>query len=128
VASATVPPRRSDCAIAGSLDIVGDRWSLLIVRDLLFSDSLRYGDLAASHEAIPTNTLADRLRRLEDAGIISRERYSEHPPRYAYRLTARGRALGPVLDALARWGTTHLPGTRRLNALPATAPKADDTR
>jgi DNA-binding HxlR family transcriptional regulator len=119
VPSATSPPRRSDCAIAGSLDIVGDRWSLLIVRDLLFRHSLRYGDLVASHEAIPTSTLADRLRRLEDAGIVSRERYSEHPPRYTYRLTGRGRALGPVLDALATWGTTHLPGTRRLNRPPA---------
>jgi DNA-binding HxlR family transcriptional regulator len=112
----TPPSRRSDCAIAGSLDILGDRWSLLIVRDLLFRDSLRYGDLAASAETIPTNTLADRLRRLEDAGIISRERYSDHPPRYNYRLTSRGRALAPVLDALASWGSTHLPGTRRLDA------------
>ena len=109
-------PRRSDCAIAGSLDIVGDRWSLLIVRDLLFGEPLRYGDLAASSEGIPTNTLADRLRKLEEAGIISRERYSDRPPRYTYRLTPRGRALAPVLDALASWGTTHLPGTRRLNA------------
>ena len=103
-------PRRSECAIAGSLDIFGDRWSLLIVRDLLF------GDLAASSERIPTNTLADRLRKLEEAGIVSRERYSDRPPRHTYRLTPRGRALAPVLDALASWGTTHLPGTRRLNA------------
>jgi DNA-binding HxlR family transcriptional regulator len=110
------PSRRSDCAIAGSLDIIGDRWSLLIVRDLLFRGSLRYGDLAASSESIPTNTLADRLRRLEDAEIVTRERYSDHPPRYAYRLTNRGRALAPVLDSLASWGCAHLPGTRRLNA------------
>ena len=110
------PPRRSDCAIAGTLDVVGDRWSLLIVRDLLFRGSLRYGDLAASPEGIPTNTLADRLRKLEDAGIVSRERYSDHPPRHTYRLTGRGRAFAPVLDALASWGITNLPGTRRLDA------------
>ncbi len=110
----SVTPRRSDCAIAGSLDIFGDRWSLLIVRDLLFGEPLRYGDLAASSERIPTNTLADRLRKLEEAGIVSRERYSDRPPRHTYRLTPRGRALAPVLDALASWGTTHLPGTRRL--------------
>lgn len=106
--------RRSDCAVAGTLDLVGDRWSLLIVRDLFFRGPLRYGDLAASAERIPTNTLADRIRRLEDAGIVDRERYSDHPPRHTYRLTSAGRALGPVLDAIATWGTTHLPGTRRV--------------
>jgi DNA-binding HxlR family transcriptional regulator len=114
--ASTTPARRSDCAIAGTLDIVGDRWSLLIVRDLLFQEPLRYGDLAASHEAIPTNTLADRLRKLEDADIVSRQRYSDHPPRYTYRLTSRGRAFAPVLDALASWGTEYLPGTRRMDA------------
>jgi DNA-binding HxlR family transcriptional regulator len=118
VAPAALPARRSDCAIAGSLDIVGDRWSLLIVRDLLFRGSLRYGDLAASHESIPTNTLADRLRRLEDAGIVAREPYTNRPPRYAYRLTEAGRALAPVLDALVTWGSTHIPGTRRLYPRP----------
>ena len=97
--------RRSDCAVAGTLDVLGDRWSLLV---------LRYADLAGSPEAIPTNTLADRLRRLEEAGIVARTRYSDHPPRHSYRLTERGRALGPVLDALAAWGVEHLPGTRRL--------------
>jgi DNA-binding HxlR family transcriptional regulator len=106
--------RRSDCAIAATLDVVGDRWSLLIVRDLFFNGELRYGDLAASAESVPTNTLADRLRRLEECGVLARERYSDRPPRYHYRLTARGRDLAPVLDAMATWGVTHLPGTRRL--------------
>lgn len=104
---------RSVCAIAGALDILGDRWSLLIVRDLYFGGGLRFGDLAAADEAIPTNTLADRLRRLTDAGVIDRERYQSHPPRYSYRLTTKGRALAPVLDALATWGSTHIPGTHR---------------
>ena len=107
--------RRSECAVASALDVIGDRWSLLIVRDLLFHGELRYGDLAASEEGIPTNTLADRLRRLEEAGVVQRQAYSQHPPRYAYRLTERGRALGPVLDALAQWGLDHLAGTRRIN-------------
>jgi DNA-binding HxlR family transcriptional regulator len=106
---------RSDCAIAATLDIVGDKWSLLVVRDLLFHDDQRYGDLAASAEEIPTNTLADRLRKLTDAGIIEREQYSSKPPRYSYRLTDRGRALAPILDAMANWGTTHIPGTKRLS-------------
>jgi len=89
------------------------------VRDLLFRQPLRYGELAASPESIPTNTLADRLRRLEEGGIVDREQYSDHPPRHTYRLTDRGRALAPVLDAMANWGTAHLPGTRRLNGPPS---------
>ncbi|MBQ1051022.1 helix-turn-helix transcriptional regulator [Micromonospora sp. C51] len=107
---------RSDCAIAGTLDLIGDRWSLLIVRDLLFRGNLRFADLAASTEAMPTNTLADRLRRLEACEILVRHPYSERPRRYEYQLTERGRDLAPVLNSLATWGTTHLPGTRRLGA------------
>jgi DNA-binding HxlR family transcriptional regulator len=110
------PSRRSDCAIAGTLDVVGDRWSLLIVRDLLFHGELRFADLATSTEGVPTNTLADRLRRLEENGIVAREAYSDRPPRHRYRLTERGRDLGPVLDAMATWGVAHLPGTRRLGS------------
>ncbi|MGH3433606.1 MAG: winged helix-turn-helix transcriptional regulator [Thermocrispum sp.] len=104
-------PLRSYCPIAGTLDIVGDRWSLLIVRDLLYGER-RYGDLATSWESIPTNTLADRLKRLEDAEIVARERYSDRPPRYSYRLTGKGRALGPILEAITEWGLAHIPGTR----------------
>lgn len=107
--------RRSDCAIAGTLDILGDRWSLLIVRDLYFAEEMRYGDFMTGGESVPTNTLADRLRKLEDAEIITRTAYQDNPPRYAYRLTDRGRDLGPVLDTVAGWGLQHLPGTRRLN-------------
>jgi DNA-binding HxlR family transcriptional regulator len=106
--------RRSDCAVACTLDVLGDRWSLLIVRDLFFADRLRYANLAGAAEGIPTNTLADRLRRLEEAGIVRRERYSARPARYEYRLTERGRALGPVLHAMAEWGTAHISNTRRL--------------
>lgn len=105
--------RRSYCPIANTLDLVGDRWSLLIVRDLLFGER-RYGDLAGSFESIPTNTLADRLRKLEEAGIVAREQYSDRPPRYSYHLTARGRALGPVLEAIADWGLAHIPGSRQM--------------
>jgi DNA-binding HxlR family transcriptional regulator len=107
---------RSDCAIAGTLDVVGDKWSLLIVRDLLFHGELRFGDLATSTEGMPTNTLTDRLRRLEEIGIVAREAYSDRPPRHRYRLTERGRDLAPILDAMATWGVTHLPGTRRLGS------------
>ncbi len=105
---------RSECAVAATLDIVGDRWTLLIVRDLLFAEEMRFGDFLGAAERIPTNTLTDRLRRLEEAGLVSRELYNEHPPRAMYRLTEDGRQLAPVLDALADWGLAHVPGTRRM--------------
>ncbi|MBU3063378.1 helix-turn-helix transcriptional regulator [Nocardia sp. NEAU-G5] len=107
---------RSECAIAGTLDILGDRWSLLIVRDLLIRGELRYGDFMLAGEQIPTNTLADRLRKLEEAGILTRTAYQDNPPRYSYRLTDKGRALDSILDAMVQWGLSHIPGTRRLDA------------
>src|SRR5829696_588243 len=94
---------RSTCPVAGALDLVGDRWTLLVVRDLL-RGKRRYGDLAGSSERIPTNILADRLRRLEQGGVVERVQYSERPPRYEYRLTPRGKALSPAIRSLAAWG------------------------
>src|ERR1700753_3189355 len=94
---------RSACAIANSLDIVGDKWSLLVVRDLLHGKRT-YGELAASPERIPTNILAERLKRLESAGIIGSTPYQQHPIRYAYALTPKGRGLGEVLLAFVHWG------------------------
>lgn len=108
-AKAGKTPRRSACPVAGALDIVGDKWSLLLVRDMRFGKRT-YGDFAASPEGIPTNILADRLRRLEEAGIVEREMYQQHPPRFAYALTEKGRDLGEVLAAFVRWGKKHLPG------------------
>ena len=101
---------RSACAVANSLDLVGDKWSLLVVRDLLHGKRT-YKELADSPEGIPTNILADRLRRLEDAGIVSSTPYQERPVRYAYALTAKGKDLGDVLLAFVRWGKRHIPGT-----------------
>jgi len=101
---------RSACAVANSLDIVGDKWSLLVVRDLLYGKRT-YGELANSPEHIPTNILADRLKRLEAAGIISSTPYQQRPVRYAYTLTPKGRDLGDVLLAFVRWGKRHIPGT-----------------
>jgi DNA-binding HxlR family transcriptional regulator len=105
------PALRSTCPVAGALDIVGDRWTLLVVRDLL-RGKRRYSDLAASAERIPTNILADRLRRLEQAGLVERRQYSERPPRYEYRLTRTGKELAPVVRSVAEWGLRHVPGTR----------------
>jgi DNA-binding HxlR family transcriptional regulator len=107
---------RSPCPIAAALDIVGDRWSLLIVRDLL-TGRKRYGDFAGSHERIPTNILAERLKRLEASGIIDREAYQQNPPRYSYGLTDRGNGLRPVLGSLAQWGRQHVRGTRSAESI-----------
>jgi DNA-binding HxlR family transcriptional regulator len=101
---------RSPCPVAGALDLVGDRWTLLVLRDLL-TGKTRYGKFLASPEGISTNLLADRLQRMEAAGLITAIPYSEHPVRMDYRLTPAGRALRPVVDALATWGLAHLPGT-----------------
>jgi DNA-binding HxlR family transcriptional regulator len=110
--------RRSSCPVACALDIVGDRWTLLVIRDL-FAGKTRYGDLLASAEKIPTNILAERLRRLEREGLIVRVPYSTRPPRMEYHLTSEGRQLGGAVDALARWGLTHCPDTVR-NVWPST--------
>jgi DNA-binding HxlR family transcriptional regulator len=109
---------RSPCAIANSLDILGDKWSLLVVRDLLHGKRT-YGELANSPEHIPTNLLADRLERLAGAGIVTRTPYQQRPVRYAYTLTAKGSALGEVLLAFVRWGKQHIPGTVALKQSPA---------
>jgi len=116
--STAKPLRRSACAVANSLDIVGDKWSLLVVRDLLHGKRT-YGELANSPERIPTNILADRLKRLEGAGIIVGTPYQERPVRYAYTLTPKGRALGDVLLAFVRWGKQHIAGTVSMNQDPA---------
>jgi DNA-binding HxlR family transcriptional regulator len=112
------PLARSACAIASSLDILGDKWSLLVVRDLLHGKRT-YGELARSPEHIPTNILADRLERLKSAGIVTRVPYQQRPVRYAYTLTSKGSALGEVLLALVRWGKQHIPGTVAMNQAPA---------
>jgi DNA-binding HxlR family transcriptional regulator len=103
--------RRSACAVANTLDLVGDKWSLLVVRDLLLGKQT-FGELLASPEGIPTNLLADRLKRLEEAGIVVASAYQERPMRYAYALTDKGEALGEVLLAIVNWGRKHIPGTQ----------------
>jgi DNA-binding HxlR family transcriptional regulator len=107
--------KRSPCPVASTLDLIGDKWSLLVVRDLLHGKQT-YGELLASPEGIPTNILADRLKRLQEAGIIVRSAYQERPVRYAYAVSEKGEALREVLLALVRWGSKHIPGTRTLDA------------
>jgi DNA-binding HxlR family transcriptional regulator len=92
--------------------VVGDRWSLLLIRDLL-GGRKRFGQLVAAPEAIPTNILAERLERLEQHSLIRRIPYNSHPPRFEYELTSKGRELGRPLAAIAEWGLRHIPGTTR---------------
>ena len=96
-----------DCPVAHTLDIVGERWTFLILRDLLRQGPRKFQDLEASLAGIGPNTLSARLKRLEEAGIVERRFYEQHPPRAEYVLTAKGRALGPVLKALLDWGRSH---------------------
>ncbi len=103
--------RRSNCAIACTLDILGDRWTMLIIRDL-FRGCSRYGEFLKSGEGITTSLLADRLKRLQHAGLVERKPYSEHPPRFEYFLTAKGRSLSPVLGAVVNWGKANIANTR----------------
>ncbi len=102
---------RSNCPIACALDQLGDKWTLLIVRDLLLGKR-RYQELMASPEHIATNILADRLKKLEIAGIVTQQAYQHKPLRYEYVLTKKGEDLRPVLEALVQWGKTYHPGTR----------------
>jgi DNA-binding HxlR family transcriptional regulator len=103
---------RSTCPIASTLDLIGDRWTLLLVRDLI-AGKTRFSEFLASDERWPTNVLADRVRRLERHGMITSALYSQHPPRAEYHLTPKGRELEPVLQAMGAWGLNHIPGTER---------------
>lgn len=105
-------PRRSDCPVANTLDRVGDKWSLLIVRDML-AGKTTFGQFLESPEGIPTNILADRLKRLERFGLVTRSVYQERPVRHDYSLTAEGKRLGRVLRELADWGLENIAGTRK---------------
>jgi DNA-binding HxlR family transcriptional regulator len=95
------------CPVAKSLELVGERWTLLLVRDLL-EGARRYEDLRQSLPGIAPALLSDRLKIMEAHGLVEREFYSEHPPRAQYKLTDRGRELGLVVGALAAWGSRHL--------------------
>jgi DNA-binding HxlR family transcriptional regulator len=109
--SAKAAPRRSPCPVACALDLFGDKWTLLIIRDLVLGRS-RFKDFVESPEGIPTNILSDRLERLRDGGIVQRIPAAEGSKRLAYELTDKGRALRPVLRSIRDWGLKWEPGTR----------------
>ena len=92
------------CPVACALDQIGEKWSLLILRDLTLHPSRRFQDLIDSLKGCAPNTLSARLSALEEAGLVERRLYEQHPPRMEYLLTAKGRGLRPVLKALKAWG------------------------
>ena len=100
---------RSPCPVASALDVVGDKWTLVVLRTI-FAGRRRFGALLDIPERISTNILADRLAKLEEFGLISKSRYQRGPDRYEYALTRAGADLLPVLQALADWSTKHIPG------------------
>lgn len=95
------------CPIARTLDIIGERWTMLILRDLVRYGPRKFHDFERSLAGISPNTLSTRLKRLEDAGIVERRFYEQHPPRAEYLLTEKGSGLRPVLKALYEWGQQH---------------------
>lgn len=99
--------RRSRCPVTFALDRFGDKWSLLIVRDLMFRNKNTYGDFLNSGDGIATNVLADRLKSLEAEGIISKSRDPENRRRYLYQLTEKGLDLIPVLLEMIHWSIKY---------------------
>ena len=101
---------RSGCPIATTLDMIGDKWTLVLIRDMLVGKK-RYQEFLASPEGITTNILASRLRRMEERGLITKSPYQQHPPRSEYLLTDVGRSLHPVLQSICRWANQQIPDT-----------------
>lgn len=99
--------RRSDCPISFSLDLFGDRWTLLVLRDLLLADKRHFQEMLESEEGIASNILADRLKRLEDCGVVERVRDPQDRRRFVYRPTRKGVELVPLLMEIAYWGARY---------------------
>jgi DNA-binding HxlR family transcriptional regulator len=96
-----------DCPVARTLDVIGDRWTILILRDLLLNRTRRFQDFSDALPGLTPSVLSGRLKELEEGGIIESRLYSDHPPRAEYLLTEKGRSLGPILKALRQWGEVH---------------------
>ncbi len=102
-----MPEHRSECPVSVSLELLGDRWSLLLIRDMMVRGYRTYREFQRAGEGIATNILADRLRKLEEAGILTTEPAAEDGRSTYYRLTAKGIALAPVLLDLLIWAARH---------------------
>lgn len=99
---------RSHCPLACALDVVGDRWTLVVLRDLMFFDKHVFNEFLASPEGISTNILTQRLKKLESLGLVAKTQYQNRPARYRYTMTAYGETLRPVMLALIQWGRAHM--------------------
>ncbi len=99
-------PYNQTCPVARTLDIIGDRWTMLIVRDLFLGET-RFNQFLASSPGLPPKLLADRLKKLVEHGLVQRAIYSQHPLRAEYRLTEDGQSLAPIVEAIVRWGLDH---------------------
>lgn len=97
-------PLDPECPVGRTIKLIGERWTILILRDLFVFGPRRFSDWEESLPGIAPSTLSARIKTLEGAGIIVREAYSIHPPRYQYALTSKGKALGPAMKALKDWG------------------------
>ena len=96
-----------ECPVARTLDLIGERWTILLLRDLLRHGPRKFQDFEASLPGVAPNTLSARLKSLEENGLVRRELYSERPPRLEYVLTEKGKSLGPVVKAMRDWGAKH---------------------
>ena len=105
---------RSNCRVSFALDVLGDKWTLLIIRDLMLRGKSYYGDFLNSEEKIATNILADRLQVLEHQGIITKSRDEQVRTKYRYRLTRKGLDLLPILVEMMLWGSKYAPKTHGL--------------
>ncbi len=97
---------RSGCPIATTLDVLGDKWTLVIVRDML-NGKAKFAEFLGSPEGVPTNILAARLKRMVETGLAKKTAYQERPKRFAYELTPKGRDLIPVVHAMCGWAKSH---------------------
>ena len=102
--------RRSDCPVACTLDLIGDRWTLLLIRDMALGKS-RFEEFLDSPEGISSNVLSDRLKKLVEMELATKSPYGSHSRRMTYRLTEKGESLKPILKAIGRWGLRHIPNT-----------------
>ena len=97
-----------DCPVARTLDLIGERWTILLLRELLLHGPRRFQDFQAALPGVAPNILSARLKTMEDDGLVRRSLYSERPPRLEYVLTDKGKSLGPIVKTMRDWGNKHL--------------------
>ena len=107
---------RSACSISCALEIIGDKWTLLIIRDILFGKSKSFGDFRSSPEKIASNILSDRLEKLVSHGILKKRVNKENRLKFDYELTEIGLELEPIIRAIGEWGHSTIKGTRSIDS------------